>query len=157
MYFGIGGHPGFLVPMEEGLEFSDYYLEFSQEHIPERIGFTEDCYLSGRDEAFPLEGGKRLPLYHEMFDQDAIVLRDTAERVTLKSDKGQHFVSVCCPDMAYLGFWHAPHTRAPYVCIEPWTSLPSRQDIVEDLGMKSDCIRLQPGKTYENQWEITVG
>ena len=29
MYFGLGGHPGFNVPLEAGLSFEDYCLEFS--------------------------------------------------------------------------------------------------------------------------------
>lgn len=29
-------------------------------------------------------------------------------------------------------YW--PKTDAPYVCVEPWTSLPSRQDVVEELS-----------------------
>ena len=37
MYFGIGGHPGFQVPLEDGLEFSDYYLEFGGVSRPERV------------------------------------------------------------------------------------------------------------------------
>ena len=56
----------------------------------------------------------------------------------------------------YLGIWHMPHTDAPYVCIEPWASLPSRQDVVEELSCKSDLIHLAPGAKYENQWSITI-
>ena len=29
MYFGIGGHPAFNVPLESSLTFEDYYLSFS--------------------------------------------------------------------------------------------------------------------------------
>ena len=28
MYFGIGGHPAFNVPLESSLTFEDYYLSF---------------------------------------------------------------------------------------------------------------------------------
>ncbi len=51
-------------------------------------------------------------------------------------------------------YW--PKTDAPYVCIEPWTSLPSRQDVVEEFSCKSDMIQLEPGKTYENTWAIAI-
>lgn len=156
MYFGIGGHPGFRMPLEEGLRFSDYYLEFSGEGCPERIGHTPACFLSGRDERFPLEDGRILRLSHEMFDDDAIVLRNMADAVTLKSDRSMRQVKVSYPDMPYLGIWHAPRTDAPYICIEPWTSLPSRQGIVEEFKYKSDLIRLAPGGQYVNTWGITI-
>lgn len=156
MYFGIGGHPGFQVPLDEGLEFSDYYLEFAGAGIPERIGHTPACFLSGTDERFPLEDNRILRLSHGMFDRDAIVLRNMADEVTLKSDKGTRQISVSYPDMPYLGIWHAPRTKAPYICIEPWTSLPSRQDIVEEFRYKSDLIRLAPEKQYVNTWSIQI-
>lgn len=156
MYFGIGGHPGFMVPLEEGLEFADYYLEFGGEARPERVGHTPACFLSGRDAEFPLEDGRKLRLSHDLFDNDAIVLRNMADEVTLKSDKGTRQVKVSYPDMSYLGIWHTPKTDAPYVCIEPWTSLPSRQDVVEEFKYKSDLVRLLSGEQYVNTWEIAI-
>lgn len=156
MYFGIGGHPGFQVPLEEGLVFGDYYLEFSEKSSPDRVGFTQACYLNGINAVFPLKSEKILPMSHDMFDNDAIVLQHACREVTLKSDKGQRAVTVSYPDCPYIGFWHAPKTEAPYICIEPWASLPSRQDIIEEFGHKSDMIHLLSGKEYRNQWSITL-
>lgn len=156
MYFGIGSHPGFRVPLEQGLEFSDYYLEFSEKHTPARVGHTEQCFLNGTDTVFELEGGDKLPLSHSLFDEDAIVLKHVAGSVVLKSDKGERSVTVTFPDLPYLGLWHAPRTEAPYLCIEAWSSLPSRQDIIEDFQCKSDLIRLHAHDCYETQWEITI-
>ena len=155
MPFGIGGHPGFRVPVEEGERFTDYILEFTDPCCPDRVGFTPSVYLSGVDTAYPLEDDRRIRLRHDLFDEDAIVLKNMCREITLRSHR--HFVRVSYPQMAYLGIWHWPKTDAPYVCIEPWTSLPSRQDVVEDLACKSDLIHLLPGKTYENTWTITVG
>ena len=157
MPFGIGGHPGFCVPMEEGRSFTDYRLDFGMKHQPARVGFTEACFLNGRDETFPLEEGRYLPLRHEMFDDDAVVLKNMARSVTLSAEGSEHYVRVDFPDMPYLGIWHMPKTEAPYVCIEPWASLPSRQDIVEEFLTKSDLIRLKAGDYYENEWFITLG
>lgn len=156
MYFGIGGHPGFRVPLESGLEFSDYYLEFSGKSYPDRVGHTEACFLNGVNEKFPLEDGQKIKMKHDMFDNDAIVLQNMSREVRLKSDKGTRSVIVSYPKMSYLGLWHAPKTEAPYICIEPWTSLPSRQDVVEEFNSKSDLICLEPDEIYVNQWSITV-
>lgn len=156
MYFGIGGHPGFALPFDEGLDFSDYYLEFSGACRPARVRHTPACFVSGVSEEFPLENGRSLRLSHDMFDNDAIVLREMADEVTLKSDKGNRKVTVSYPNLPFLGFWHAPKTEAPYICIEPWTSLPSRQDIIEEFRYKSDLVRLAAGGVYENAWSITV-
>ena len=42
------------------------------------------------------------------------------------------------------------------MCIEPWSSLPARQDVVEELTCKSDLIQLKPGDTYVSSWFVTV-
>ena len=74
----------------------------------------------------------------------------------LCSAKTSRSVTVTYPQMPYLGIWHMPHTDAPYVCIELWASLPSRQDVVEELSCKSDLIHLAQGAEYENVWTIMI-
>lgn len=156
MYFGIGGHPAFQVPLEDGLCFEDYRLVFSRPHLPTRVGQTPSCFLSGVDHVYQLENGTDIPLHHDLFDEDAIVLRNVADTVTLKSNAGSRSVTMHYPHLHYLGIWHMPKTDAPYVCIEPWSSLPSRQDIVEEFSCKSDLIRLPSQQKYRTGWQLEL-
>ena len=156
MYFGIGGHPGFNVPLEEGLTFEDYELCFQDRCRPKRIGFTEDCFLNGCKESFELEEERTQKLSHDMFDDDAIVLENMSKSVTLSSKKGNRKVKVTYPDMDYLGIWHWPKTKTDYVCIEPWSSLPSRKNVIENLETQENLIGLDAKETYKNQWEIEI-
>ena len=156
MYFGIGGHPGFRVPLEEGLKFEDYYLEFAEKCTPTRIGMSETCYPNNTDRIYPLKDDKIIPLQHNLFDDDAIVLKKMSNKVTLKSDKGTKSISVQYPEMKYLGFWHTVKSDAPFICIEPWTSLPSRDGITEDISTQPDMICLDPGDKYTNSWMIRI-
>ncbi len=157
MHFALGGHPGFRVPLAEEEQFGDYYLKFGRTCQPERIGFTGDTILvSGENTPYPLEEGDSLSLHHDLFDEDAVILQKVAREVTLTSRKSGHGVMVSYPDMPYLGIWHMPHTDAPYVCIEPWTSLPGRSGVTEDIALREDFIHLPAGETYENIWTITV-
>ncbi len=91
-----------------------------------------------------------------LFDEDAVILKNMAREITLRSKVSGRGVCVVYPDLAYLGIWHWPKTTAPYVCIEPWSSLPSRQNVIEELTCKSDLIQLPPNKKYETTWSITV-
>lgn len=156
MYFGIGGHPGFNVPLEKGLSFEDYYLEFGDTCSPDRVVHTDACFLARREESYQLRNGRLIDLHHDLFDEDAVVLQNMANEVTLKSDKSDRSVTLRYPGLPYLGIWHRPHTDAPYVAIEPWTSLPSRQDVVEDFRFKHDLVRLEKGKVWETEWTISV-
>ena len=156
MYFGVGGHPGFNVPLEEGLAFDDYYLEFNAVKKAKRVEFSEDCFVLEGTHEYPLKEGNKISLAHNMFDDDAIVLTEMAKSVSLLSKKGKKGIRVTYPDMDYLGLWHKPKTDAPYICIEPWSSLPSRKGIIEDLATKPGLIHLDAGLEYENQYIIEV-
>ena len=52
--------------------------------------------------------------------------------------------------------WHMPFTDAPYVCIEPWSALPSRKGRIEDLSEQPNLVHLPAGKRYENTWSIEI-
>lgn len=156
IYFAVGGHPGFNVPFEKGAAFEDYYLEFGSIKEPKRVIFSEDCFVTDIEE-FPLEEGIRLPLSHGMFEHDAIVLKNMSDTVTLKSKNGKKSLRVSYPDMTYLGIWHMPKTDAPYICIEPWSSLPSRKGIIEELSQQDNLLVLDTGCEYQNVINICIG
>ncbi len=155
MYFGVGGHPGFNVPMEEGLAFHDYVLEFSKNCSPNRVLFSQECFVEGKA-PYILDGEKEIRLRHNLFDEDAIVLEETSGEVTLHCKSGKKGVKMSYQDMPYVGFWHMPCTDAPYVCIEPWSSLPSRQGITEELEKQENLLSLEAGKRRTLSWSIEI-
>lgn len=142
MYSAFGGHPGFNVPLGGEGTFEDYYMEFKCEKPAKKMVF-KSCYMSDETVPFELENGKVLRLSHSLFDDDAIFIKDMCHTVTLKSDKTDRSVTVKFPDMQYLGFWHKPKSDAPYVCIEPWQSVPAYLDVVDDLETKKDLYPLE--------------
>ena len=156
MYFGVGGHPGFNVPLEKHLSFEDYCLSFEQASDTQRAVFSEDCFFTGTYEPFILQEGKRLKLSHDLFDDDAIVLKNMGDTVLISAEKGTKGLRVSWPGNPFLGIWHKPKSDAPYVCIEPWSSLPSRKGIVEDIEKQKDLICLEPGGVYDTGFSIEI-
>ena len=116
----------------------------------------EACYMTEETVPARLKDGKVIELTHSMFDKDAIFLQDMDTCVTLKAKKGQKSVTLRYPDMKYLGLWHKPKTAAPYVCIEPWLSVPAYYQKVDDLETKRDMLPLEAGASYETYIEITL-
>lgn len=156
LYFGLGGHPGFRVPLEPGKEFTDYRLTFAHPSQPWQVLMSDSYMINGHESPYPLKDGVELPLRHDLFDHDAIILKNFERTVTLSAGEGTKGLTLSCPKMRYLGIWHQPKTDAPYVCLEPWVSLPSRQDVVEDLSQQNDLIALDPDSRYENRWTISI-
>lgn len=156
MYFGLGGHPGFNLPLNEHLTFEDYVIEFENQIEPIQIGMSEDCFVTEKNRKFILDEGKYLSLRHDLFNHDAIILQSMGNKVVLKSKKSKEEITVSFADMKYLGIWHWPKSNVNYICIEPWTSLPARKDVVEELSEQKDLINLIPGGTYKNTYSIQI-
>ena len=155
MYFGIGSHPGFNVPLNGEGTFADWELDFAEPCQPVRIDMDPANYrLAGTESAYPLENGRVIPLTHALFDLDVVVLGSVSRTLSLRSAKSSRSVTVSFPDMPFVGLWHAPKTDAPYVCIEPWVSLPSHSAFVEDISRQAHLIHLPAGENYHN--EITI-
>ena len=145
MPFAYGGHPGFNVPLGGEGAFEEWFLEFGPETSPEAFEFGAGGLITGRRHAFQLSPGGRLPLQHDLFNTYGLFLAKTGGSVTLRSEKSPHSVTVRHPDMPDVGFWHAPG-EMPFLCIEPWTGMPSVRGVPDDLAVRPDIIRLSPGE-----------
>lgn len=156
LFCALGSHPGFSVPLEEGLTFEDYALTFQQPCQPELIQFSPQVLCTGERTAYPLEDGVRLPLRRELFALDAVVLANTGQAVTLSAPKGRHGVRMEYPQMPYIGFWQFPSGEPPFLCMEPWSALPGRQGVTEELTTMPNRTAVPKGETRQNAWSITV-
>ncbi len=155
MYFGLGAHPGFNVPFAGG-KFEDYEIRFDAPCKPLRELLGETYLMAGKTAPFELDDNFAFGLDHSLFDDDAIVLRNTARSVTLKKKGDLKGVKAEFPDMPFVGFWHAPKTDASYVCIEPWANLPSKEGEIEDLTKKENIGIVDAGETFKTDMSITI-
>ena len=156
LIFGIGGHPAFNVPLEKGLCFEDYKVELGKKCDAFRVEFSPTCFLTENDKLYTQGGTKTINLRHDLFDDDAIFLYNIPKEIKLYSDKGEKSVTIKFDNMKYIGLWHAVKKDAPYLCIEPWTSQPSVDGIVDDLNTIKEKIHLDSGCTFKNRYEIVI-
>jgi len=153
MWFSIGAHPGFSCPIEPGLAFDDYIVEFDRAITASRH-LIEDGLIRREAEPF-LDGQSTLALYPRLFDHDAIVLKGTPVRhVILRATGGKKFVRVEFPGWPYLGIWTKP---GPFLCIEPWYGIADSVSFVGDLAAKEGILRLEPAGKFECTYRIVIG
>lgn len=157
MPFCVGGHPGFVCPMENGAEFSDYRLVFPQ--VENGVNsLAPGGYLIDGFEQLPLQDGTTLPLNYELFDQrDALIFTQLKSRSVdlLHKDigKGIHFTF---PKMEVLAVWTKPGAHAPYLCLEPWHGMPGQVTESGRFEDKPFATHLQPGRCYKTWFTATV-
>jgi galactose mutarotase-like enzyme len=156
LIFAVGGHPAFNVPINNEGDFEDYYVEFASKSNALRVDFSPTCFCTKNDKLFNEEGTKRIDLKHSLFDDDAIFLYNIDKKIKLASDISNRSVTLKYDRMKYVGLWHAPKTDAPYICIEPWSSIPANEGVVDDLLTKEEMNKLPAGYTYKNSYTITI-
>jgi len=158
MVFAVGGHPGFFVPFAAGFFsgfFDDYFVEFPNAGDSKQLTMTDSCFMTGEEKPYPLKNGV-MPLSHEMFDRDVIILTNTNGLAIIRGKGIKSNIKLEYPDMKYLGVWHKPKTDAPFVCLEPWSALPARDGVKEDLRLKPDYTHLPSGEKYTNAYSIQI-
>ncbi|MBR2336786.1 MAG: aldose 1-epimerase family protein [Clostridia bacterium] len=155
MYFGLGGHPGFNVPFDGG-RFEDYFVEFEEVGSPTQVIANEKGLMTTERRAMELENGKIIRLEHGLFDNDAIIMQGACKTVYIKSDKTKRSIKVSYPNMDYLGLWHMPKTDAPYLCVEPWMTLPSPDGKPEVLETKENIGVLEPNQDFSIDFDIEI-
>ena len=155
MFFAVGAHPGFNVPLSDGEKFDDYYIEFDCVKPIEML--VLDIFYSGRNEPYALKDGKIYELSHKVFDEKSQFFTNMCASLTLKSKKSNAFVRMEFPGFRNLGFWQAPNLNSPYICIEPWTSLPSDDGRIDDLETKRQMEKLGGGEEFSIDFDIIIG
>ena len=156
MLYGIGFHPGFNVPLEKGLLLSDYKVvfPFAEKELHQRT-FSPDGLEVGYDVKPEAVSDGCMHLRHDLFLNDAIVLRGTGSRCIVESGKGSHRITVDY-DSPWIGLWQSIQEDTPFLCIEPWYTLPGRVDTDVDISLRNDFFCLEPGGEKVHGISITI-
>lgn len=155
LIFSFGAHPGFRVPMGDDRP-EDYALTFA-DHVTEATQVVFKNNFASRAWApYPLPDHK-IPYSNELFDAGSLFLANMGDSVTLGSPVSGRFVRLDFAGFPILGLWHAEDTGAPFLCIEPWESIPSYHDAVDALETKAMMNHILPHTSYSKAYSITVG
>ncbi|ECJ9721556.1 aldose 1-epimerase family protein [Listeria monocytogenes] len=156
IYFSIGAHPAFHLPLTDGTTFEDYYLDFGTEENLETL-CLEGPYRSGEIKKIIDGPARYLPLSYDLFKNDALIFEALKQKeMTIKSDKTPHFVKVSFPEFPFVGVWTAkPGT--PFLCIEPWYGIADGAGESVELRDKAGIEHLEPEAVFASEYEITVG
>lgn len=156
IYFSIGAHPAFNLPLTDGTTFEDYYLDFGTEENLETL-CLEGPYRSGEIKKVVDKPAQYLPLSYDLFKNDALIFEALKQKeMTIKSDKTPHFVKVSFPEFPFVGVWTAK-PGAPFLCIEPWYGIADGAGESVELRDKAGIEHLEPEAVFASEYEITVG
>ena len=144
------------MPFHPSGDFEDYFLEFSERTAIKQCLTAPSKLISGEVVPFSLHANNRVPLTHDLFKDDAVIFANTCREVSLKRKRSKRYLTLRYPDFRYLGVWQTQNSQAPFVCLEPWTSLPATDGKRYDLFTKDDALHLAAESAYETAWTLEL-
>ncbi|SEK38191.1 Galactose mutarotase [Carnobacterium iners] len=155
MYFSIGGHPGFNMPLTDETSFEDYYLSFSPKRSRTLIPL-KGAYIDYENRTLG-QTNTDIALRWRHFDEDALIYETKNKNVfSILSDKTTHGISVSFTDFPYVGIWSPAKLKAPLVCIEPWYGIADTSDASGRLEDKLGIQFLKPSEQFNCEYTITI-
>ncbi len=161
MYFSIGGHPGFMCPLNQTGSRDDYYLSFDNDKPLHYLLIDPGCGLEVKK---PFEEQYILPtdqgicrIDRHMFDNDALIIENhQCHSVSLLTPEKKPYVTVRF-DAPLFGVWSPAIENTPFICIEPWYGRCDSTDFDGDLNERDYINSLQAGGGFEASYTIEIG
>lgn len=155
IYFSIGAHPGFNVPLEQGETIEDYYIELDQPERARRYALTENNTVGVNGIPF-LNNEKCIHLTPNTFNEGAIILLDlVSDRLSLKSKKSNRQITMTYEGFPYMGIWGMPN-NPPFVCLEPWYGVADFDDTDKQYKTKKGIQTLPVREVFKANYSITI-
>ena len=153
MYFSLGAHPGFAIDTENGLNYNDYEIAFSNDDELQ-IHPLADNLISNQTKTIDLEN-KVLPLSYELFSKDALVMTNMrSKELILRNNKNHHKLIFTFSNFPYFGIWAAKN--ADFVCLEPWQGIADLENHNQQLTEKFGILRLEKSGDWTANWAVEI-
>lgn len=156
MYFSIGAHPAFNVPLSQGEKAEDYTLTFSPAAGQQVKRYELVNSLVKEKES--LEEIEPVSIRASLFKQDAFIYSHI-DRVSLRSSESGHGVEVDLSGFPFVGIWSSYNektdTMAPFVCIEPWYGIADTTNATGSLAEKMGINKLAAGGQFNAAYNVT--
>ncbi|MEY2196829.1 aldose 1-epimerase family protein [Neobacillus sp. BF23-41] len=155
MYFSIGAHPAFKIPLVENETIEDYSLNFTPAANKDVIEYElKNSLIHERGTANDIS---TIQLTHSLFAHDALVYSNI-EQITLVSNKSRHGVEVMFENFPFVGIWSkymdADDTMAPFICIEPWYGIADTYNTSGNMKEKFGVNMLETGETFQAEYKM---
>ncbi len=154
LYFSIGGHPAFNLPIDKTLQFEDYTLQFEQVEQAEIYPLNAQGQLLAEGIPF-LDNTNSVALQKSLFYEDALIFKKLKSgSIRLASEKDSRNIEVSFEQFPFLGIWSKKD--ADFVCIEPWQGITDRQDASGLLEDKEGICVLEAQQQWKASWQVII-
>lgn len=154
IYFSIGAHPAFNLPMDTSKCTQDYSLKFKCRDIVNNITLNGPYY----DQSKNIDNLDIIDLKPSLFNNGALIYTNIDE-ITILENKENEILKVEFEDFPLVGVWspyYEDDSIAPFVCIEPWYGLADNINSDYQYSHKAYINKLEMNKKFKVSYKISV-
>lgn len=149
----LGWHPAFTLPGER--EIGSFYIDFGGKRTLSWHPLQNGAFVNPFYSSYAIKGGKYYLNEDEIYSNDTMIFKDIPESVKLSGGYQRHSVTVeYSSNLPYLCIWKAPESDARFICIEPWSDIPSDGETPENFDLRP-MSRLSAGDEAEYRYSVT--
>ena len=140
----LGWHPAF--SLWDDAPLSSFYVDFGEDADLKLRPLTATNFMEKYTLPFATENGKYRLNKEDILKYRTLSFEGTKGYAKLCLDSSPRSVALSWSDnVPYLCIWKMPEENIRFLCLEPWSGLPSDGIEDEDFETKPDMIKLCPG------------
>ena len=157
LYFSVGAHPAFRVPLDADSKKNECYVCFPGKDRLSYILVDLEKVVADPSRVYTMElEDGYLKLSDHLFDIDTFIFENSqiSEASVCGPDR-KPYITIHCDGFPYFGLW-TKSDAAPFVCLEPWFGRLDDKDFAGELPEKTGILKLEAGKKFHAEYRIEV-
>lgn len=153
MPYMFGWHPAFVLGGSR--EIGSFYVTFEGKRSLTRHSLQHGAFVNPFYSSYPLKASKYYLNEEEIYANDTMIFKDVPSTVKLGGGYQKHSVTLSYSDnLPYLCIWKAPASDARFICLEPWSDIPSDGETPENFLSRA-MSRLSPLEAVDYEYSAT--
>ena len=149
----FGWHPAFT--LAKNAPINTFYVDFGNTKTLTRHTLQNGPFINPFYTAYPLSNGKYYLNEEEIYANDTMIFKDAPKSVKLCGSADEPGLTLEYSDnLSYLCIWKYPSASARYICLEPWSDIPSDGETAENF-LSRPMSRLSPSEKEDYMYTVT--
>jgi galactose mutarotase-like enzyme len=152
MPYMFGWHPAFTLGGSR--EIGSFYVHFEGKRVLTRHTLQHGPFVNPFYESYPLKASKYYLNEEEIYANDTMIFKDVPTTVRLAGGYQKRAITLSYSDnLPYLCIWKYPSSEARYVCLEPWSDIPSDGETPENFLSRA-MSRVSPLEKVDYEYNV---
>jgi hypothetical protein len=149
----FGWHPAFTLPGSAPID--SFYVDFGEARELSRHTLQNGPFINPFYTTYPIKDGKYYLNEEEIYANDTMIFKDAPRTVKLAGGAQKRKITLEYSDnLPYLCIWKFPDSGARYVCLEPWSDVPSDGETPENF-VSRPMSRISRDESADYEYTVT--